>query len=108
VTSFQIPSRSFRLFIIPNQPRVVWTNASVSYQPSGDDRLVATLRGPADLPGFAEVWAPDATSVLVNGQPLRRALRAGVGAYGFDPTSGVVHLRVSYQEPVQIEVLWPA
>jgi hypothetical protein len=102
----QIPARSFRLFIIAHQPGIVWSNASWSYDRSDDSRLVATVQGPASLSGFADIWAPDAMGVTLDGVALRRAATAGPDRYRFDPRTGVVHLQFGLGGPHQVEVHW--
>jgi hypothetical protein len=106
VLSAQIPARSFRLFVIPHQPRIVWSNASWTYERADDNSLAATLQGPAALSGFAEIWAPEATTVLLDGVPLQRGARADAGRYTYDPRTGVVRLSLTYDAPHYLEVFW--
>jgi hypothetical protein len=101
IPSVSVAGRSFRLFIIPHQPRVVWTNASPSYEDGGDDGLRLTLIGPAGLGGFAQIWAPGVQSVQIDGVPLRADTRPGPGRYGFDPATGVVSVEFSMDQPPQ-------
>jgi hypothetical protein len=98
--------KSFRLFVVPHQPRVVWSNAAWSYEPSDDGGLVVTLRGPADLPGFAQLWAPGTHTVLLDGAPLRQAAEPGPGAWALDAQTGVVRVALTYGEPHRLELRW--
>jgi hypothetical protein len=85
---------------------VVWSNAAWSYEPSDDGGLVVTLRGPADLPGFAQLWAPGTHTVLLDGAPLRQAAEPGPGAWALDAQTGVVRVALTYGEPHRLELRW--
>lgn len=106
VSDLMFAPKSFRLFLVPSQPRIVWSNASWSYEPSGDDRLVATLRGPTTISGFAEIWAPETKAVLLDGVPLSRGAAPAPGQYAYDLQGGVVRIQFVYGEPRRLEVRW--
>jgi hypothetical protein len=106
VLSTPIPARSFRLFVIPNQPRITWSNASWTYERDDEQSLTATLQGPASISGFAEIWAPEIKSVLLDGVPMQRGIRTDAGRYSYDPQTGVLRLSLSFDAPHRLELFW--
>jgi len=103
---FRLDPMSFRLFLIPHQPRIVWSNASWTYEPSDDSSLVATLSGPAEMQGFAQVWAPGTTSVTLDGIPLARGASSGPRRYAYDVQTGVVSLSFDFAQAHRLEIHW--
>jgi hypothetical protein len=106
VLSATIPARTFRLFVVPHQPRITWSNASWTYERADEHGLAATLEGPASIPGFAEIWAPETSVVLLDGVPLQRGARAAAGVYTQDPQTGVLRLSLTYDTPHRLEISW--
>lgn len=106
IPAMQLQPRSFRLFLIPHQPRIVWSNASWTYERADDQSLVATVRGPATLGGFAEIWAPQAKAVLLDRTPLQLGSSPGDGQYTYDAGKGVIRLSLQYDAPHHLEIQW--
>lgn len=105
LASVRLEPKTFRLFLIPHQPRIVWSNATWVYEPA-DDRLAAVLSGPPGLAGFAEIWAPGSTEVRLDGELLQRAGSAGPGRYTYDPRTGVVRVSLTFDQPRRLEARW--
>jgi hypothetical protein len=106
ILSLQLQPRSFRLFLIPHQPRIVWSNASWTYEGEDDRSLVATLNGPSSVDGFVEIWAPEAKTVLLDGVPLQPGTSPAPGQYAIDAPTGVLSLVLPLGTPQRLEVRW--
>jgi hypothetical protein len=80
-----LPAQSFRLYIVRQDPGVLWTNSSFSVE-QAEHGMTVTLKGPAGLPGFVHLFTPRPSRVLLDGHPM---------VYSYDEASAV--LSADYQ-----------
>lgn len=81
-----MPSESFRLFVVRQDPGVMWTNSSFVVE-QDVQKMIVTLRGPDGLAGYAHLLVPQPQRVLLDGQPAT--------AVAYDDLTNI--LTVSYE-----------
>ncbi|HEX9016922.1 MAG TPA: NPCBM/NEW2 domain-containing protein [Chloroflexota bacterium] len=104
--SFQVslPGPSFHPFLLRNTPGVIWTDSSIQIETRADSmRLVA--KGPREIGGMAQIYAPRLASIWLDGKELKRSTTVRPGeSYSYNATTGVVRLRYDHGREHVIEV----
>ena len=62
-----IAAETFRLFVVRQDPGMMWTNSSYVVE-QGEQKMTVTLRGPDGLPGYAHLLVPQPQRVLIDGK----------------------------------------
>ena len=99
-----LAGNSFRLFLLRDDPGMVWTNSSFQDE-SEDGMLRFRLAGPRAVAGFAQISSPLPTSVRLDGRELTRSSRGAAGnSYWYDDDTGVLRVRYRHDRPHTLEV----
>ncbi len=102
--SAHLDGSSFRLFLLRKSPGVVWTNSSFRVE-SGTGALWVELSGPGALTGFAQIYVPSPSKVILDGRELERSANLTPGGnYWYDEATGVLRLRYRHDRPHVLKV----
>lgn len=102
--SVSLAGNSFRLFLLRDNPGMVWTNSS--FQDDSEDGVLRfRLAGPRTVAGFAQLSSPLPIRVRLDGRELIRSSRGAVGnSYWYDDDTGVLRVRYRHDRPHTLEV----
>ena len=99
-----LPGQSFHLFVLRDEPGVMWTNSAFDQviSPSETD---LTVRGPASISGFITVASPRPRAVYFDGVLVSGgALGLEEVLYAYDEAAGLVTLRYQHNGPHTIAI----
>jgi hypothetical protein len=99
-----IGPQAFRLFILANQPTVVWTTSSFATTVA-PGRLAIRLDGPAHVAGLAKIVVPQPRHVTVDGIPIAENTTTEANfQYRYDPTTRLMTVTYPHGRPFELAV----
>jgi len=106
-----MPGRSFRYFVLRPDAGLLRTDSSATIEVSDQSAGIISIavQGPSDVPGFAQIAAPEPSTVFIDGAPATRvadpaAAMATAGTYAFD--GGIVTVGYAHRGKRQVQVRW--
>jgi hypothetical protein len=99
-----IGPQSFRLYVLTDEPMVVWTTSSYVSTPS-PGRLAVRLDGPTHVAGVAHIFVPQPRRVTVDGTPIvDTAATRGSLHYRYDPATQLMTVTYPHGRPLELAI----